>query len=296
MQEQEVTIMSIPTQAFGRGGHMSTRAIFGAAALGSVTQDEADRILELLLRYGVNHIDVASNYGDAEVRIAPWLGRYRSQFYLATKGDERTAQGAREELHRSLERMRVDYVDLWQIHSIADPIEWDVALSPGGALEAAIAAKQQGLIRAIGVTGHGLQIAATHRRSLERFDFDAVLLPYNYLTMQNPYYAENFNALVQTCQQRNVAVQTIKSIAYRPWLGRTHTRSTWYAPLEEQADIDRAVHWVLQRSGVFLNTVGDINLLPKVLDAASRFQDGSDPADAEMQAMAARLQMEPLFV
>jgi len=288
--------MSIPTQAFGRGGQMSTRAIFGAAALGSVTQGEADRVLELLLRYGVNHIDVASSYGEAEVRIAPWLARYRSQFYLATKGDERTAKGAREELHRSLERMRVDYVDLWQIHSIADPIEWDVALSPGGALEAAIEAKQQGLIRAIGVTGHGLQIAATHRRSLERFDFDAVLLPYNYLTIQNPYYAENFNALVQTCQQRNVAVQTIKSIAYRPWMGRAHTRSTWYAPLEDQTDIDRAVHWVLQRSGVFLNTVGDINLLPKVLDAASRFQDGSDPADAEMQAMAARLQMEPLFV
>ena len=288
--------MPIPTLPFGRGGHSSTRAIFGAAALGSVTQDEADRVLELLLQYGVNHIDVASSYGDAEIRIAPWMARYRSQFYLATKGDERTAQGAREELHRSLERMRVDYVDLWQIHSIADPIEWDIALSPGGALEAAIEAKQQGLIRAIGITGHGVQIAASHRRSLERFDFDAVLLPYNYLTMQNPYYAENFNALAQTCQQRNVAVQTIKSIAYRPWLERPHTRSTWYAPLEDQADIDRAVHWVLRRPGVFLNTVSEINLLPKVLDAASRFQEGAGPTDAEMQTMATRLQMEPLFV
>lgn len=286
--------MAIPILAFGRSGHQSTRTIFGAASLGAVTQAEADQTLEVLLQYGVNHIDVAASYGEAEVRIAPWLKQYRSHFFLATKTGARKAKEAREELHRSLERMGVDYVDLWQLHNLADPIEWDIALSPGGVLEAAIEAKQQGLIRAIGVTGHGLQIAATHRRSLTRFDFDSVLLPYNYVTMQNPYYAENFNALVATCQQRNIAVQTIKSIAYRPWMGRTQTHSTWYAPLEEQHDIDRAVHWVLQRPGIFLNTVGDIHLLPKVLEAASRFQAGS-PDDA-MDAMVQRLNMEPLFV
>jgi len=286
--------MAIEVQAFGRSGHMSTRTIFGAASLSAVTQEEADRTLEVLLHYGVNHIDVAASYGDAELRIAPWLERYRGHFYLATKTDARTAQEAKEELHRSLERMRVDYVDLWQLHNLVDPIEWDVALSPGGALEAAIEARTQGLVRAIGVTGHGLQIAATHRRSLERFDFDTVLLPYNYLTMQSPYYAENFNALVATCQQRNVAVQTIKSIAYRPWMGRPHTHAVWYEPLEDQQDIDRAVHWVLKRQGLFLNTVGDIHLLPRVLDAASRFQAGTP--DEEMQAMVARLAMEPLFV
>jgi aryl-alcohol dehydrogenase-like predicted oxidoreductase len=286
--------MAIEVQAFGRSGHMSTRTIFGAASLSAVTQEEADRTLEVLLHYGVNHIDVAASYGDAELRIAPWLERYRGHFYLATKTDARTAQEAKEELHRSLERMRVDYVDLWQLHNLVDPIEWDVALSPGGALEAAIEARTQGLVRAIGVTGHGLQIAATHRRSLERFDFDTVLLPYNYLTMQSPYYAENFNALVATCQQRNVAVQTIKSIAYRPWMGRPHTRAVWYEPLEDQQDIDRAVHWVLKRQGLFLNTVGDIHLLPRVLDAASRFQAGTP--DEEMQAMVARLAMDPLFV
>src|SRR5229473_2519935 len=175
--------MPIATQPFGRSGHLSTRTIFGAASLSSVTQEEADRVLEVLLHYGVNHIDVAASYGDAELRIAPWLERYRGHFYLATKTDARTAQEAKEELHRSLERMRVDYVDLWQLHNLADPIEWDVALSPGGALDAAIEARTQGLVRAIGVTGHGLQIAATHRRSLERFDFDTVLLPYNYLVM-----------------------------------------------------------------------------------------------------------------
>lgn len=289
--------MTIATQLFGRSGHMSTRTIFGAASLSHVTQQEADRTLEILLQYGVNHLDLASSYGDAELRVAPWLARYRSQFYVATKADSRTAQEAKEELHRSLERMRIDYVDLWQLHSLADPIEWDTALSPGGAIDAAIEARKQGLIRAIGVTGHGLQIAATHRRSLERFDFDTVLLPYNYITMQNSYYAENFNALLSTCQQRNVAVQTIKSIAYKPWMGRQHTRDTWYEPLEDQQDIDLAVHWVLKRPGIFLNTIGDLHLLPKVLDAASRFQEGSSvPTDEQVQALVARLGMVPLFV
>src|SRR5256712_4772686 len=193
--------------------------------------------------------------------------------------------------------MRIDFVDLWQLHDLADPIEWDTALSPGGAIDAAIEAKKQGLIRAIGVTGHGLQIAAPHRRSLERFDFDTVLLPYNYITMQNSYYAENFNALLSTCQQRNVAMQTIKSIAYKPWMGRQHTRDTWYEPLEDQQEIDLAVHWVLMQPGIFLNTVGDIHLLPKVLDAASRFQEVSPgPTDEQMQALVAQRSMEPLFV
>jgi aryl-alcohol dehydrogenase-like predicted oxidoreductase len=286
--------MTIPTLPFGRTGHVSTRTLFGAAALGSVSQANADRTLEVLLKYGVNHIDVAASYGDAELRIAPWLAQHRADFFVATKTGARTTKEAKEELHRSLERMGIDYVDLWQLHNLADPIEWDIALSPGGAIEAAIEAKQQGLVRAIGVTGHGAQIAATHRRSLERFDFDSVLLPYNYIMMQNPYYAENFNALVATCQQHNIAVQTIKSIAYRPWLGRAKTHSTWYEPLEDQQYIDRAVHWVLGRPGIFLNTVGDITLLPKVLDAASRFQ--SAPTDVEMQELVARLHVEPLFV
>lgn len=289
--------MAIAKQLFGRSGHMSTRTLFGAAALSHVTQQEADRTLEVLLQYGVNHIDVAASYGDAELRIAPWLKQYRSQFFVATKTDGRTAQAAKEDLHRSLERMGIDYVDLWQLHNLVDPIEWDIALSPGGAIDAAIEAKQQGLVRAIGVTGHGLEIAAAHRRSLERYDFDSVLLPYNFLTMQSPYYAENFNALFATCQQRNAAVQTIKSIAYRPWWGRPHTHETWYQPLDNQQDIDLAVHWVLKQPGIFLDTVGDIALLPMVLDAASRFRPGqTEPSDAQMQELVNRLGMMPLFV
>jgi aryl-alcohol dehydrogenase-like predicted oxidoreductase len=289
--------MPIARHPFGRTGHQSSRALFGAASLSRVSQAEADQTMELLTRYGVNHIDVAASYGDAELRLAPFLSQHRAEFFVATKTGERSAQKAKEELHRSLERMKIDYVDLWQLHNLVDPIDWDTALSPGGAIEAAIEAKQQGLVRAIGVTGHGIQIAAAHRRSLERFDFDSVLLPYNFLTLQNPYYAENFRALLATCQQRNVAVQTIKSIAYKPWLGRPHTRSVWYEPLEDQADIDLAVHWALQQPGIFLNTVGDIHLLPRVLDAVARFQpDAPAPTDDQMQALVARLGMEPLFV
>jgi aryl-alcohol dehydrogenase-like predicted oxidoreductase len=286
--------MTIATLPFGRSGHQSTRTLFGAAALGSVTQAEADRTLEVLLQYGVNHIDVAASYGDAELRIAPWLKQYRSHFYLATKTGQRTAKEAKEELYRSLDRMQVTFIDLWQLHSLADPIEWDIALSPGGALDAAIEARNEGLIGAIGVTGHGLQIAASHRRSLERFDFDAVLLPYNYITLRNSYYAEQFHALLATCRERNVAVQTIKSIASRPWLGRPHTHNPWYEPLSDQTDIDLAVHWVLQQPDIFLNTVGDIHLLPKMLDAASRFQDG--PGNDEMEKLVQRTGMQPLFV
>jgi aryl-alcohol dehydrogenase-like predicted oxidoreductase len=259
-----------------------------------VTQAAADRTLEVLLRHGVNHIDTAAGYGDSELRIAPWLKREPKRFFLATKTGERTAKRAREELHRSLDRLGVDHVDLWQLHSLADPIEWDTALSPGGAIEAAVEARGQGLIKWIGVTGHGAQIAANHRRSLDRFDFDSVLLPYNFVTMQLPYYAENFEALTKTCTERNVAVQTIKSIAAKPWLGREHTRTTWYEPLAQQADIDLAVWWVLGRPGVFLNTAGDIDLLPRVLDAAERFENR--PTDKEMAALLERTQTEPIFV
>jgi aryl-alcohol dehydrogenase-like predicted oxidoreductase len=286
--------MAIPTLAFGRTGHRSARTIFGAASLSQVTQEAADRTLEVLLRHGVNHIDTAASYGDAELRIRPWLKREPGRFFLATKTDARTKAEAREELHRSLERLDVDHVDLWQLHNLADPIEWDTALSPGGVIEAAVDARAEGLVRFIGVTGHGAQIAANHRRSLERFDFDSVLLPYNFVTMQLPYYAENFEALARTCAERNVAVQTIKSIALRPWLGREHTRTTWYEPLEDQPDIDRAVWWVLGKQGIFLNTVGDIDVLPRVLDAAERFAER--PVDAEMSLMFERSKAEPLFV
>jgi len=287
--------VAIARASFGRTKHHSSRVIFGAAALSSVSQDVADRTLDVLMRHGINHIDVAASYGDAELRVKPWLrGVARDSFFLATKTGQRKAADAREELHRSLDRLGVDHVDLWQLHNLADPIEWDIALSPGGAIEAAVEAREQGLIKWIGVTGHGSQIAANHRRSIARFDFDSVLLPYNFVTMQSPYYAENFEALVAACAAHGTAVQTIKSIALRPWSGRTQTRTTWYQPLEEQGDIDLAVWWVLGRPGVFLNTVGDVNLLPRVLDAAERFE--KPPDDSAMRSLVERSKAEPLFV
>jgi aryl-alcohol dehydrogenase-like predicted oxidoreductase len=284
----------IPTDTFGRTGHRSTRAIFGAAAFSTVTQAEADRTMELLLRFGVNHIDTAASYGDAELRLGPWMERHRADVFLATKTGERTYQAAYDQIRRSLERLRVDRVDLIQLHNLVDPAEWETALGPGGALEAAIQAREEGLVRFIGVTGHGTTVAAMHARALERFDFDSVLLPYNYPMMQNPRYAADFEALLTRCQQRRVAVQTIKAITRAPWGDQPQTAATWYEPLRDQTAIDHAVHWVLGRPGFFLNTVGDIDVLPQVLDAADRFRER--PSDKVMQEIAEQHALEPLFV
>jgi len=284
----------IEKRLFGRTGHMSTVTLFGAAALGSVSQAEADRTLDLLHEYGVNHIDTAASYGDAELRIGPWMARHRKDFFLATKTGQRTYAAAREEIHRSLDRLRVDSVDLIQLHALVHPDEWDTAMGPGGALEACIEAREQGLVRFIGVTGHGRTIAAMHRRSLERFDFDSVLLPYSYTVMQDEVYEHDFELLFKMCQERNVAVQTIKTITRGPWATTERTRSTWYQPLEAQSDIDLAVHWAMGRPGIFLNTVGDIHLLPRVLDAAARYE--RRPTDEEMKALVQTERMTSLFV
>lgn len=283
----------IPKLEFGRTGHMSSRILFGSAALWDVPQKEADKVLELLLKYGVNHIDTAASYGDAELRIGPWMKEYRDQFFLATKSEKRTYQGAKDQLHQSLERLQVDSVDLWQMHFLIDEEDWQTAMGPNGALEAFIEAREQGLTRFLGVTGHDLRVVDYHKRSLEKFDFDSILLPYNPLLMENPKYAAGFNDLLEDCRRSNRAVQTIKSISSGPWDDQEKTRSTWYKPLEVQAQIDTMVHWVLSRPGVFLNSVGDVNLLPRVLDAASRFDPGS--AQADFEGAISQIPVEPLF-
>jgi aryl-alcohol dehydrogenase-like predicted oxidoreductase len=284
----------LPRAPFGATGHDSSRVIFGAAALGRVSKGDADGALDQLLEHGINHIDVAAGYGDAELRIAPWLKRNPGTFFVATKTGERTYRGAREEIRRSLDRLGVDRVDSIQLHNLVDVIEWDAALSADGALEAAIEAREEGLVRFIGVTGHGLSVPEMHRRSLERFPFDSVLAPYNYVQMQDARYADTFEALAAVCAERNVALQTIKSLARRRWDGRTATAATWYEPLRERADIDLAVHWVLGRADAFLLTTGDVRLLPRLLDAAERFE--RRPSDDDMAALAARSDSEPLFV
>src|SRR3954467_7871616 len=279
---------------FGGTGHDSSRAIFGAAALGKVSKGDADRALELLFEHGVNHIDVAASYGDAELRVASWLKRQPGTFFVASKTGERTYRGAREEIRRSLDRLGVERIDSIQLHNLSDVIEWETALGPNGALEAAIEAREEGLVRFIGVTGHGLSVPEMHSRSLERFPFDSVLAPYNYVQMRDPRYAETFEALAAVCAERRVALQTIKSLALRRWEGRPKSAATWYEPLREQADIDLAVHWVLGRPEAFLLTTGDVETLPRLLDAAERYEQR--PSDEEMAALADRRDVTPLFV
>jgi len=283
----------IPKKPFGRTTHESTRVLFGGAALYAVTQVEADATLDLLLEHGINHIDTAASYGESERRIGPWMKHYRDQFFLATKTEARTRQAARESLLRSLELLQTDHVDLFQIHNLSTQEEWEVAMGLDGALEAFVEAREQGLVRFIGVTGHGTEIPRLHKSALERFDFDSVLLPYNYPMMQNPRYAADVKELFRVCAERNVAIQTIKSITRAAWGDRPQTRSTWYEPLEDQADIDLAVHWVLGEPAVFLNSVADIHILPRVLDAAQRFE--RKPEADEMKDLAARASMKPLF-
>ena len=283
----------IATQPFGSTGHDSTRTIFGAAALWGASEEDGERSLELLLRHGINHIDTASSYGRSERRVGAWMSRHRDRFFLATKTGERTYEKARDQIRHSLERLQTDHVDLIQLHNLVDPAEWETALAPGGALQAAIEAREQGLTRFIGVTGHGVTVAAMHLRSLERFAFDSVLLPYNFVMMQNPAYAADFEELSRVCAVRGLAMQTIKGVTMGPWNEKEHTHATWYEPLVEQAEVDRAVHWVLGRPGVFLNTAGDLTLLPKILDAATRYS--SRPSDEEMRSLVERRGMTPLF-
>jgi aryl-alcohol dehydrogenase-like predicted oxidoreductase len=283
----------IPTQRFGRTGHDSTRIIFGAAALGAVTQDEADSTMELIRSHGINHIDTAASYGEAELRLGPWIEQHRSEYFLATKTGDRTRDEAYASIQRSLERMRTDHVDLIQLHNLVDEDEWQTAYAPGGALEAAVQAREEGLTRFIGVTGHGLTVARQHLRSLEKFDFDSVLLPYNYPMSLNAEYLADFEELASVCAERNVAMQTIKAITRAPWGDKEQTAATWYEPLTDQGAIDTAVSWVLGRPGIFLNTVGDIHILPKVLDAAERFAER--PADDDMRELESAWGMEPLF-
>ncbi len=286
--------MTIQKRTFGRTGHQSSAVLFGAASLSEVDQATADRVLDLLFAHGVNHIDVAASYGDAELRVGPWMDRHRDDFFLATKTGKRDHAGAYAEIRRSLDRLRTDHVDLIQLHALIHPDEWEQALSPGGALEAAIQAREEGLVRFIGVTGHGWNVAAMHKRSLERFDFDSVLMPWNWYVAHHETYGDDFEETAKICAARNVAVQTIKSIARGPWAAgvkRNHT--TWYQPLENEADIRAAVHWVLGRPGIFLNSVGDLDLLPAVLRAADDLAGA--PGDDFMAGLSDRVGLASIF-
>lgn len=286
--------MPIAKRPFGKTGHMSSEVIFGGAALWSESRATADRVFDLLLEYGVNHIDTAPRYGDSEMRIGPWMDNHRDDFFLATKTAERDYQGAKDSIQRSLERLHTDHVDLLQLHALFHPDQWDQALSPHGALEAALEAREQGLTRFIGITGHGWTVAATHRRALERFDFDSVLMPWNWFAANHPMYAPDFKRTAAICADKGIAVQTIKSCARGAWAaGAEKTHTTWYEPLSEAEDIRTAVEWVLGHPGIFLVSTGDVDVLPKLLAAAA--DRGPMPDDRIMEALAERAGLSSIF-
>jgi len=289
----------IPTLPFGRTGHSSSRIVFGAAALMQSNEAEAERTLALLLENGINHIDAAASYGDAEIWVGRWMAEHRERFFLASKTGERSYSGARDQIRRSLERLRTDRLDLIQLHNLVKDEEWEQAFTEDGAVRACIEAREEGLVRFIGVTGHGTRVARMHHRSLERHAFDSVLLPYNFLQMQNPDYARDFEALASLCQERGVAVQTIKSIARRRWPdGATPTTTTWYEALATPEDVERAVGWALSRPGIFVNTASDVGLLEQMIDGATHWAENASAGadDSQMQSAAESLSMEPLFV
>jgi aryl-alcohol dehydrogenase-like predicted oxidoreductase len=281
----------VPRRAFGRTGHDSSRVIFGAAALWQMSQDSADQVLDVLDEFGVNHLDTAASYGDSELRLAPWLATRRPEFFLATKTDERTGVGARSQLERSLARLGVDQVDLIQLHNLVEPDEWELALGPGGAVEALVQARAEGLTRFIGVTGHGLRIAAMHVRSLERFDFDSVLLPANVALFDNAAYRRDVETLRALCAERQVAVQTIKSVARRRW-DNDGPHHSWYEPLTDPGTISRAVGWVLAETELFLNTSSDASLLRATLEAA---RSPRRPTEDDLRADIEREGIRPIF-
>ncbi|HSM67712.1 MAG TPA: aldo/keto reductase [Ilumatobacteraceae bacterium] len=283
----------LPTAEFGPTGHRSTRVIFGAAALGGMSQERADATLALVREAGVNHIDTAASYGASEDRLQPWLAEHRHEVFLATKTGERRGVDARAELERSLSRMAVDHVDLIQLHNLVEPDEWETAFAPGGAVEALAAARDEGLVSHLGVTGHGVRIAGMHLRSLERYDFASVLLPVNFVLMENPAYRHDVEVLLERCAERGVAVQTIKSIARGRWGDASSAHFSWYEPLTDRAAIGRAVRYVLATPSLFLNTTSDARLLPAVLEAASG--DLTAPTAEEMRADAAEFGITPLF-
>ncbi len=284
---------TIKTLPFGSTGHMSTRMVFGSFTLLKKSREKADEVLELLLKYGVNHIDTAPSYGDAELNIGPWMKQHRKDFFLATKIDRRTYSDAREQFHRSLERLQVDSVDLLQLHNLTDIVGQEVVMGPGGAMEFLIEAKKSGLTRFIGITGHGILAPQMHKRSLAQFKFDSILMPCNYPLMQNGEYAGEFNDLVSYCKQNGIAVQTIKSIARGYWGDKKRSHITWYEPLSDKEAISKFVHYVLSIPDIFLITAGDRQVLPEILEAAANFQDS--PPNEVMQKLVEKHSIKPIF-
>jgi len=281
------------TRRFGRTGHMSTVAIFGAAAFGKISQADADKVMEMVIEAGVNHIDVAPSYGQAEIRIGPWMPRERKRFFLGCKTMERTKDGAWKEMHESLQRLQTETFDLYQSHAVTTMEELDAVTMKGGALEAFVQARQEGLTQFIGITGHGVNAPQIYLEALRRFDFDSVLFPLNCAQMANPEYREYAEELIATCKAKDVGTMIIKSITKAPWGDREHTATTWYEPFDNSEEIQKGVNFALSYDITGLCTAGDTRVLPIMLEACENFTRLSD---SEREAMIeSGKQYEPLF-
>jgi aryl-alcohol dehydrogenase-like predicted oxidoreductase len=271
----------------GRTGHLSTVVTFGTAGIGKVDQETADLAIQLVLDGGVNHVDVAPSYGEAEVRLHPWMSCLREkEVFLGCKTKQRTKDAAEAELHRSLERLGTDRLDLYQLHAVCKPHELDECTAKGGALEALITAREQGIVRWLGITGHAHDAPRTHLEALRRFDFDCVMFPLNFVLWANPRYREDATALLEYCRRKDVGIHIIKTVAKDPWGDRPKTHATWYEPFTDQATIDRAVAFVLSRPVTTLTSAGDVTVLPKVLSAAERFRPLDPSAEEALLATA----------
>jgi len=282
------------TRRLGRTEHLSTVAIFGAAALWDVSQKEANEVMELVISRGINHIDVAPSYGSAEERLGPWLSRERKRFFVGCKTMERTKADAAAELRQSLERLHIDHFDLYQIHAITTLDDLDIVTGRGGALEALVEAKEAGLTRYLGITGHGVNAPDIFLEALQRFDFDTVLFPINFIQYANPKYQENAEELLRQCREKHVGTMIIKSIAKGPWGDKVKTYNTWYEPFTEVERIQTAVSFVLSQDVTGLCTAGDTRLIPLVLDACDNYKTLNKTEQAEL--IEGAVNFEPLFV
>ena len=278
---------------FGRTGHMSTVIIFGAFAVAKVSQEVADSVMEKVMEHGVNHIDVAPSYVDAELRLGPWLEQHRDRFFLGCKTELRDREAAWAELHRSLERLRVDSFDLYQLHAVTTEKDLDRCFAPGGSLEAIVEARDQGLTRFIGITGHGLQAPAVQLAALERFDFDSLLFPLNPKLWSDEAYRRDATALLDVAAERDLGTMVIKAWVRGPWGDRTPGYDTWYEPFDDRSGVERSLCFALSHPISGAINAGDARLVPPILEAAERFE----PMDAAEQAqtIADAAACEPLF-
>ncbi len=283
------------TRRFGRTGHMSTIAIFGAAAFWEISQADADRVMEMVIEAGINHIDVAPSYGQAEERIGPWMPRERGRFFLGCKTMERTKEGAWKEMHESLTRLRTKSFDLYQLHAVTSMEKLDQVTMKGGALDALVDAREQGLIKFIGITGHGVDVPQIHLEALKRFDFDTVLFPLNFVQMANLEYRKHAEELITVCKAKDVGTMVIKTVTKGPWgENQQHTATTWYEPFDKPDEIQRAVNFALSYDVTGLCTAGDTRVLPLVLEACHNFTRLSNSEQNKM--MESGQQYKPLFV